>query len=168
MATNIFRKSRPAFGRLALYLLIFVGAALALNAWIFSGPAIQWSRTLDNPGWAPSGGLIGAVWVGLFPLMAIAAWSIDRYGDDRHKDIARFVSHRPVSTFAWAGPWGLFRSARTSPTGFYVTVAALVLSLPVTALAFRASRMAGVLLFPLVGWLGFALALSWSTWRLNV
>lgn len=166
MATNIFRKSRPAFGRLALYLLIFVGAALALNAWIFSGPAIQWSRTLDNPGWAPSGGLIGAVWVGLFTLMAIAAWSIDRYGDDRHKDIARFgVIAQYLVCMGWT--WGYF-GLQNVANGFYVTVAALVLSLPVTALAFRASRMAGVLLIPLVLWLGFALALSWSTWRLNV
>lgn len=166
MATNIFRKSRPAFGRLALYLLIFVGAALALNAWIFSGPAIQWSRTLDNPGWAPSGGLIGAVWVGLFTLMAIAAWSIDRYGDDRHKDIARLaVIAQYLVCMGWT--WGYF-GLQNVANGFYVTVAALVLSLPVTALAFRASRIAGVLMLPLVGWLIFALVLSWSTWRLNV
>jgi benzodiazapine receptor len=98
--------------------------------------------------------------------MAIAAWSIDRYGDDRHKDIARFaVIAQYLVCMGWT--WGYF-GLQNVANGFYVTVAALVLSLPVTALAFRASRMAGVLLFPLVGWLGFALALSWSTWRLNV
>ncbi|WP_421860804.1 TspO/MBR family protein [Oceanicaulis sp.] len=166
MATNIFRKSRPALGRLALYLFLFVGAALALNAWIFSGPAIQWSRTLDNPAWAPPGGVVGAVWVGLFTLMAIAAWSLDRYGDDRQKDLARTgVIAQYLLCMGWT--WGYF-GLQNVANGFYVTVAALVLSLPVTAQAFRASPLSGVLMVPLVGWLIFALALSWSTWRLNV
>lgn len=166
MATNIFRKTRPAYGRLALYLLLFIGAALALNAWIFSGPAIQWSRTLDNPDWAPSGGIVGTVWVGLFTLMAIAVWSVDRHGDDRTKDLARLgIIAQYILCMGWT--WGYF-GLQSVANGFYVTVAALILSLPVTLLAFRASRFSGVLLVPLVGWLIFALVLSWSTWRLNV
>lgn len=166
MATNIFRKSRPALGRLALYLLIFVGAALALNAWIFTGPAIQWSRTLDNPDWSPSGAVIGSVWVGLFTLMALAAFTVDRYGDELNKGFARLaIIAQYLVCMGWTfGYFGL----QSVANGFYVTVVAFVLSIPVTLAAFRASRLAGVLMTPLVLWLAFALVLSWSTWRLNV
>ncbi|WP_306015174.1 TspO/MBR family protein [Oceanicaulis sp. MMSF_3324] len=165
MATNIFRKSRPALGRLALYLLIFVGAALALNAWIFTGPAIQWSRTLENPDWSPAGGVIGAVWVGLFTLMALAAFTVDRFGDAANKDFARLaIIAQYLVCMGWT--FGYF-ALQSVANGFYITIVALVLSVPVTLAAFRASRLAGVLMVPLVLWLIFALALSWSTWRLN-
>lgn len=166
MATNIFRKSRPAFGRLALYLFIFVGAALALNAWIFTGPAIQWSRTLENPDWSPSGAVIGSVWVGLFALMALAAFIVDRYGDDRHKDFARLaIITQYVVCMGWTlGYFGL----QSVANGFYVTVVSLLLCIPVTLAAFRAAWLAGVLMLPLVVWQAFALLLSWSTWRLNL
>ncbi|WP_440958606.1 TspO/MBR family protein [Oceanicaulis sp. LC35] len=166
MATNIFRKNRPALGRLGLYLLVFVGAALALNAWIFTGPAIQWSRTLENPDWSPSGGVIGTVWVGLFTLMALAAFTVDRYGDEANKGFARLaIIAQYLVCMGWTlGYFGLQNVAN----GFYVTVLALVLSIPVTLAAFRASRLAGALMIPLVLWLGFALVLSWSTWRLNL
>lgn len=166
MATNIFRKSRPALGRLALYLFIFVGASLALNAWIFTGPAIQWSRSLDNPDWSPPGGVVGAVWVGLFTLMAFAAFTVDRYGDERHKDFARLaIIAQYLVCMGWTvGYFGL----QSVANGFYVTVVSLILSIPVAMAAFRASRTAGVLMLPLVGWQIFALALSWSTWRLNL
>lgn len=166
MATNIFRKSRPALGRLGLYLLIFVGAALALNAWIFTGPAIQWSRTLENPDWSPSGAVIGAVWVGLFTLMALAAFVVDRNGDERHKDFARLaIIAQYLVCMGWTiGYFGL----QSVANGFYVTVVSLILSIPVALAAYRASTLAGLLMTPLVLWQSYALALSWTVWRLNV
>jgi tryptophan-rich sensory protein len=163
---HIFRRSRPKAGRLLLYLAVFVGAAAGLNAWIFISGAAAWSQTLAEPGWAPPGRVIGAVWVGLFALMAIAAWLVDRSDEPGRRFDAR------AGVIAWwlvCMSWtGLYFGLQTVANGFYVTVAAFVLGLPVIALTVRASPAAALLLLPLQGWLAFALALSWRVWRLNV
>ena len=166
MASNIFLRPRAGFGRLAIYLLIFVGAALALNGWIFSTGAIGWSRGLSNPDWAPPGAVIGAVWVGLFALMAIALWCVDRFGMDARKDFARAgIVAQYLLNMSWT--WAYF-GLQNVANGFYVTVAAWALGVVVLVATFRAARAAGLLLLPLQGWLTFALALSWAAWRLNV
>ncbi|XBQ17045.1 MAG: TspO/MBR family protein [Oceanicaulis sp.] len=163
--TNIFRRPRAGLGRLALYLAVFVGAALALNGWIFSSGAIEWSQTLENPDWAPPGGVIGAVWTGLFALMAIAAFLADRLGEPGRRTPARLaiIGLWGVCLFWTFGYFGL----QSVANGFYVTVAAFVLCIPTLYLAARAAPLAAVALTPLLGWLGFALALSWATFSLN-
>ncbi|HJK92679.1 MAG TPA: TspO/MBR family protein [Polyangiaceae bacterium LLY-WYZ-15_(1-7)] len=151
--------------RLALYLLVFVGAALGLNGWIFSTGAIAWARTLENPSWSPPGPVIGTVWVLLFALMAGAAYLVDRRGLPARRTPARlaiFAQWALCMSWTWA-----YFGLRNVPNGFYVTVAAWLLCVVAIVLTARASRRAALLLAPLQGWLSFALALSWVTWQLN-
>lgn len=165
MASNIFIRPRAGWARLSVYLGVFVGAALTLNAWIFTGPAIEWSRTLTNPGWAPAGPVIGTVWVALFALMAVSVWMVDRYGEYARKDLARIaIFTLYVICMGWT--WGFF-GLQNIANGFYVTVLAFILCLPALVLVYRAAPLAALLLFPLQAWLGFALFLSWTVWRLN-
>lgn len=163
---HIFRKPRPQAGRLLIYTVLFVGAAGALNAWIFSAGGAAWSRTLDNPPWSPPGAVIGGVWIALFALMAVAAFLIDRSDSPGRRRAAR------MGVIAWwmvcmSWTW-LYFGVQSVANGFSVTVAAFGLGLPVLWLALRASPAAAAFLAPLQAWLGFALALSWTTWRLNV
>lgn len=161
----MFRKPRAGLTRLGLYLIVFVGAALALNAWIFATGASDWSRTLANPDWSPPGGVVGAVWTGLFALMAGAVFVIDRYGQPGRRLPARLgVIALWLVCMGWT--WGYF-GLRDVANGFYVTVLAFAMGAPVIWLAGRAAAGAALLLAPLQAWLGFALALSWTTWRLN-
>lgn len=151
--------------RLGVYLAAFVGAALALNGWIFAGGAIAWSRTLANPSWSPPGPVIGSVWVVLFALMAGALFLVDREGAPGRRGPARAgILAQYALNMSWT--WAYF-GLRNVPNGFYVTVAAWVLCLGVIAVTRRASVRAAWLLAPLLGWLTFALALSWTTWRMN-
>jgi len=166
MRSYRFGRSRVGLSRLSLYLLVFVGAALALNGWIFSGPAIAWSRSLTNPDWAPPGAVIGAVWTGLFALMAVALWMAERAGTASQTRLPR-LGILALYTVCMGWTWGYF-GLQNIANGFYVTVAAFALGAPVLIVVFRVSRAAGLLLLPLQGWLGFALVLSWATWRLNV
>jgi tryptophan-rich sensory protein len=162
---NIFRKPRAGAGRLGLYLLIFVGSALALNAWIFSGPAIMWSRSLENPPWAPSGAVIGAVWMGQFTLLSISAFLIDRLGDPTRKDPARLaVVAWWLVCMAWPAVYFGFQSI---VGGVALTIAALVLGVPALALAWRTARPSALVLLPLQAWLIFALVLIVTVWRMN-
>jgi len=153
-------------GRWALYVVLFVGAALALNGWIFSGGAIAWSRTLQNPPWSPPGPVIGAVWVTLFALMATSLYLVERDGREPRRAPARLgILAQYAVNMSWT--WAYF-GLRNVPNGFYVTVIAWVLCVGVIAVTRRASVRAAWLLAPLLGWLTFALALSWTTWRMNL
>ncbi|MFP4519264.1 MAG: TspO/MBR family protein [Oceanicaulis sp.] len=162
---HLFRTSRPGFGRLAMYAAIFVGAAVALNAWIFTSGGSAWSDTLAEPAWAPPGRVVGAVWTGLFALMAASALLIDRSDLPQKRFDAR------AGVIAWwlvCVSWTFFYFAlQNVANGFYVTVLAFVLGLPVLWVVSRASLAATLVLIPLQAWLGFALALSWRVWRLN-
>jgi tryptophan-rich sensory protein len=151
--------------RLGLYVGAFVGSAVALNGWIFSGGAIAWSSTLRNPPWSPPGPVTGAIWVTLFALMAGALFVVERNGRGPARNPARggiLVLWLVNMTWTWA-----YFGLRNVPNGFYVTVLAWVICVPVLGLAWRATRLGGALLMPLLGWLTFALALSWTTWQLN-
>ncbi|PWE18271.1 hypothetical protein DDZ18_01290 [Marinicauda salina] len=165
MATNIFRRPRAGAARLLIYILIFTGIAVALNGWIFSGGAIAWSRGLAQPGWAPGGVVIGSVWVGLFGLMAAALWFVDRSDDPARKGPARaLILLQYLVSVSWTG---LYFGLQSVAAGFWTTIVATLLCVVATWAAFRASTAAGVLLVPLLAWLGFAVALAWSVWRLN-
>jgi tryptophan-rich sensory protein len=142
-----------------------VGAALALNAWIFSGPAIVWSRGLDNPAWAPSGAIIGAVWIVQFTLLALSAFLVDRLGESIRKDAARLaIVVWWLICLAW--PVAYF-ALQSIANGVYITIAALAFGVLALVLTWRAARPAALVLLPLQAWLVFALALILTVWRLN-
>ena len=162
---NIFRKPRAGIGRFALYVLIFVGSALALNAWIFSGPAIVWSRGLNNPAWAPPGAVIGAVWIVQFTLLALSAFLIDRRGETIRKDPARLaVVGWWLICLAW--PVAYF-ALESIAGGVYMTIAALIFGAPALLLTWRATPLAALVLLPLQAWLIFALTLILTVWGMN-
>ncbi|MGJ3231999.1 MAG: TspO/MBR family protein [Oceanicaulis sp.] len=162
---HIFRRSRPKAGRLLLYLVLFVGAAAGLNAWIFAGGGADWSASLAEPAWSPPGRVVGAVWMGLFALMAVAAFLIDRSDEPQKRFDARAGV---IAWWALCMSWtGLYFGLQSVANGFYVTAVAFALGLPVLWLAWRASAGAALALLPLQAWLGFALALSYRVWRLN-
>jgi tryptophan-rich sensory protein len=162
---NIFRKPRAGVGRLALYIVIFAGSALALNAWIFTGPAIVWSRSLENPSWAPSGAVIGVVWMVQFTLLAVSAFLVDRMGDPTRKDPARLaVVAWWLICLAWPVAYFVFESLFG---GVILTVAALAMGIPALWLTGRAGRPAALVLAPLQAWLVFALVLIITVWRMN-
>jgi tryptophan-rich sensory protein len=157
--------AQPGFRRLVLYLVVFVGAALAINGAIFATGAIRWSRTLVNPAWSPPGPVIGTVWVVLFAFMACAAFVVDRRAVPARARPARVaLIAQWLLNMSWTP---LYFGLRSVPNGFYVTVAAWLLCLVTLTFAARAAALAAALVVPLFGWLTFALALSWTTWQLN-
>ena len=163
------KPARPGPGRLTLYLAAFPGLAVALNGYIFASGAADWSATLANPDWAPEGWVIGLVWTGLFTLMAISLWLVDRARERVTGQAARTPARAGLMaqygvSIAWTF---LYFGLQNVANGFYVTVAAFALGVPVIWLASRASLIAALLLLPLQAWLGFALALSYRVWRLN-
>lgn len=163
---RLFRRPRPGLARLFVYLLVFVGTAGLINAWIFTGTGEAWAVTLNNPSWSPPGYVIGAVWTVLFGLIAIGAFLIDRADSTSYRLAAR------VSLVIWwliCVSWPiLYFQVQSVANGFYVTVQAVIVGFIAMPVIFQASRPAGYTLLPLQLWLLFALYLSWRTFQLNV
>lgn len=162
---NIFTKPRAGLARLGLYLVVFIGSALALNAWIFTGPGMDWSRTLDNPSWAAPGWVIGLVWTVQFALLALSAFLIDRTGHENRKDFARLgVITWWAVCMVWT--WGYF-GLRSLDNGLIITGLALIMGPGVLTLVARTSYLAALVLLPLQIWLIYAIILIWNVRALN-
>lgn len=163
---DIFRKPRAGAARLIVYLILFPGIALALNAWIFSTGAADWSSALENPAWSPPGASVGAIWTGLFALMALSLWMVDRAGQLEASRPARaLILIQYLINISWT--WFYFGMENVA-NGFYVTVLAFAVSIGALVAIWRANRAAALIWLPLNLWLGFALFLSYATWQLNV
>jgi len=72
---------RDLLGFVAFVLLCFGVSVLGGRV---TGPALRpWYESLAKPSWTPPGWVFGPVWVILYPLMAIAGWTIWREGRSR-------------------------------------------------------------------------------------
>jgi len=132
---------------------LFVGGALAVNALIF---AAGWNARGDqtNPPLIPPGAVVGAIWVALFALMAVARWFYIRETTDRGW---RALLPAALALICLAFP---FYTAGLDDrlAGFWGSVATLLVGACIAALLWRQSARAGLPLVPTLAWLGFVVA----------
>ncbi|MBM9458429.1 tryptophan-rich sensory protein [Nocardioides sp. zg-536] len=148
------RVRRADLVALAVVVLLVVAAAG------FGSLAAQDSRStydnLDTPPFAPPGWLFGPMWSLLYLLIALSAWLT--WLAVRRVDVA-------------LGTWlvQLVLNAAWTPLFFggdkywiaFVELCALVVAIVATIVLFvRRRRLAGVLLLPYLGWVGYAGALN--------
>ena len=155
----------PSVGRLFLYLAVLAGVAGGLNGWIFTTGAIEWSRSLAAPAWAPPGWAFSVIWTVMLLTLGVVLWLNDRCGQSGRRWLAGvFILALIALSIVWV--WRYFGLQSVSD-GFYfsaMTWAVCALSLGAVG---RACRPAGVMLWPLFIWLTYAAALAFETWRLN-
>lgn len=143
-------------------LLVFAAAAVGALA---TGDAPRFYAQLDKPAWAPPASVFGPVWSMLYFLMGIAVWMVWRVRgfDSAPRTLALFIAQLAANAlwswlfFAWhQGAWA------------FAGVVALWLLIAATMAAFRRVRpFAAWLLLPYIAWVGFATALTFSTWQRN-
>lgn len=156
------RRTNPLPSLLGWLALTF--AAAAIGAWA-SASAATFYAALVRPAWAPPGWLFGPVWSALYLAMGIAAWRVWRARPHPHAQRAlQLYVVQLIANAAWTwlyfvwhqGAWAL------------AEVLLLWLLIAATSLSFwRVRRGAAMLLLPYLAWVGFAAALTWSTWQLN-
>jgi tryptophan-rich sensory protein len=139
-------------------------AAGAIGA-IASVDSREFYAALARPPWAPPGWLFGPVWTALYVLMGIAAWRVWRAPRTpaRRLGLVLFVVQLALNAlwtwifFAWrSGAWA------------FAEIAVLWLLIVATIACFaRVRPLAAWLLAPYIGWVTFALALTWSVWQRN-
>jgi tryptophan-rich sensory protein len=146
-------------------MVLAAGLAGGLNGWIFSSGAVAWSSLLEEPRWAPPGSVIGGAWIALFQLKAIALWMVERLGRPGRRWLAALFI---LAQFGMSVLWVCaYFGLRDVTNGFVFTLLAWVLAVFTIWATGRASRGAGVLLWPMLGWLSFAIALSYTIMALN-
>jgi len=162
---NFFPRTSHQAIALTAFVGICFGAASLGGAATY--PRIEgWYAALAKPSWTPPGWIFGPVWTALYAAMAVAAWLVWR-----QKGIVG--ARLPLTLFgiqlglnvAWS--WLFF--GLQSPGLAVIDIVLLLVAIAATLVAFwRRSAVAGVLMAPYLGWVGFATVLNVAIWRLNV
>jgi tryptophan-rich sensory protein len=161
------RNSRPNWPALAAFLVLTLsaGGVGAVFAPGFSAPAAHWYSSLVKPAWLPPQNWFGPIWIGLYVLMAIAAWIIwrERYHRGRAAAIAAFCVQLLLNAL-WAP---MFFGLRNIGAGLFCIVA-LWLAVGWTIREFaRVRSAAALILAPYFLWVTFAAAVNLAVWKLN-
>jgi tryptophan-rich sensory protein len=94
--------------------------------------------------------------------MAVAAWLVWRQRGWR-RELALFAGQL-VLNMAWSA---IFFGARNPAAAFLEILALWVMILATTIFFWRVSSVAGWLMVPYLGWVGFATILNFVIWRMN-
>jgi translocator protein len=149
----------PILAALGCLAALSIGGAL-------TRPNLDWYATLAKPGFTPPNGVFPIAWTILYMLSALAAW---------------FVWHAPgkESDHTLAMIWffiqlvvGVLWSAAFfwlhSPALGLAVIMAFLTAITITIVLFdRLSRVAALLLIPLLLWVCFATGLNFAIWFLN-
>jgi benzodiazapine receptor len=134
---------------------------------IFTRKSIPtWYRYLEKPAFAPSGRVIGTVWIILYTLMGISLYLISRKGWSQpgvKRAVGIFMAQLSINVL-WS--WAFFYLR--SPGAGLAVIGALWISILSTIMKFkRLSGAAALLLVPYLIWVSIAGYLNYSIWRLN-
>ncbi|MFD2365973.1 TspO/MBR family protein [Pseudoduganella sp. GCM10020061] len=156
------QRGKQVKGLLAWFAITFAAAGIGAMA---SAGAENFYAQLVRPSWAPPGSVFGPVWSVLYTLMALAVWTVWRIRGTATapRTLALFVVQLVVNA-VWS--W-LFFGLRSGAAAFADAVLLFLLVAATTIAFWRVRPLAGVMMMPYVAWVGFACALTWSTWRLN-
>lgn len=140
------------------FLAAISGAVTAQAAAAFYGQ-------LDKPRWAPPAWAFGPAWSVLYPMMAVAAWTIWRdYGFRGARGPLIMYAIQLALNAAWS--WFFFVRRRGAEA--LVEVVLMWIAIAITLVAFwRLHTSAGILFVPYILWVSFATALTYSVWRRN-
>jgi tryptophan-rich sensory protein len=159
---------------LVLFLLICFGAA-AFGGQFTPG---EWYAALAKPSWNPPAWAFAPVWTLLYAMMAVAGWLVWRSGERAPVRSASEAVQGPSRSLALAvyalqlvlnGAWSWLFFGLHRPGLAFAEIVLLWLAILATVVLFwRRKPLAGALLLPYLAWVGFAAALNFSLWRLNV
>ncbi|HEX6252115.1 MAG TPA: TspO/MBR family protein [Gemmatimonadaceae bacterium] len=130
-----------------------------------SADAGSFYQQLQRPAWAPPAWLFGPVWTALYLMMGIAAWLVWREsGNPETRSALILYGTQLAANALWT--W-LFFAWRQGAWAFAEILVLLLLIVATTVAFWRIRAAAGLLLLPYLLWVGFATALTYTTWRGN-
>ena len=153
---------KQILGLVAWLTISFAAAALGGLA---SADAEGFYRELARPEWAPPAWLFAPVWSLLYLLMGIGAWLVWRERGFRKASatLSLFLVQLGANAL-WTWLFFVWHLGALA----FGEILILWLLILCTVIAFwRVRPLAGVLLFPYLGWVAFASALTYSVWKRN-
>lgn len=149
----------PILAALGCLAALSIGGAL-------TRPNLDWYATLAKPGFTPPNGTFPIAWTILYMLSALAAWFVwhapGKESDHKLAMIWFFI--QLVVGVLWSVAFFWLHSPAL---GLGVIMAFLV-AIAITIVLFdRLSRVASLLLIPLLLWVSFAAGLNFAIWFLN-
>ena len=152
---------------IALPLIAAAACAAALSiGGALTRPNLDWYATLAKPGFAPPNSVFPVVWPILYALMAISAWLAWRAPgkeEDRKLAMIWFFIQLAIGVL-----WSVAFFVMHSPAAGLGVIMAFLVAIAVTIVFFdRLSRLAAVLLMPLLLWVCFATGLNSAILLLN-
>jgi translocator protein len=166
--TGLASKSqlRMSFLRYALFTVPAVLLLGTLSGQLSgSGYGNPWFDALQKPAMMPPGWVFGAVWSTLYVLLGLSLAMVlhARGAEKRGRALALFAVQLALN-FAWSPVFFAFHqigAALSIVAAMAVGAFALVLAV------WRIRPLAGLLLYPYLGWLMFAGLLTWQIMNLN-
>jgi benzodiazapine receptor len=149
----------PLLAALGCLAALLIGGAL-------TRPNLDWYATLAKPGFTPPNGAFPIAWTILYVLSALAAWFVwhtpGKESDHRLAMIWFFI--QLVVGVLWSVAFFWLHS----PALGLGVIMAFLIAITITIVLFdRTSRLAAVLLMPLLLWVCFATGLNFAIWFLN-
>ncbi|MGZ8416769.1 MAG: TspO/MBR family protein [Methyloceanibacter sp.] len=159
-ATNSSRSiAIPLIAAAACFAALLIGGAL-------TRPNLDWYATLTKPGFTPPNSAFPIAWAILYTLTAISAWLASRVPNkesDKKLAFAWFFVQLALGVL-----WSVAFFWMHSPGAGLCVIMAFLVAIAITIVFFdRLSRLAAVLLIPLLLWVCFATGLNSAIWLLN-
>jgi benzodiazapine receptor len=126
----------------------------------------EWYASLVKPAWTPPDYLFAPVWTILYLLMGIAAWLVwrERLFADVAIPLGLFLIQLALNAL-----WSYLFFGRHQIGLAALEIAILWIVILFTIISFWwVRRAAAALLVPYLCWVGFAAALNFQLWRLNI
>jgi tryptophan-rich sensory protein len=156
-------QSRPGWPVLVAIIVATIVAAMIGTVASLQAP--EFYMMLNAPSWAPPPWLFGPVWTVLYVMMALAAWLVVRERR-RSSALPELMLYGVQLALNALWTWLFFRWHQGAAAFAEITLLLILVAL--TAVAFgRIRSLAGVLMLPYLGWVGFATVLTFSLWQRN-
>ena len=144
---------------IALVLIYIVGSGL----WVNTGD--NWYRSLNQPSWQPPDFIFGVIWPYNFVVLAIASVIISsRLSSVLTVTWLSIFAVTVAAALTWAYQFYVPHNLSFASIALFATAA---LTLPLVAIAFKASVPMGIALLPYQGWVITASFLSYTYSKLN-
>jgi translocator protein len=149
----------PLLAALGCLAALLIGGAL-------TRPNLEWYATLAKPGFTPPNGAFPIAWTILYALSAVAAWIVWRTPgkDENHRLAIIWFFIQLVVGVLWSVTFFWLHN----PALGVGVIMAFLIAIVITIVVFdRTSRVASLLLMPLLLWVCFAAGLNFAILFLN-
>lgn len=125
----------------------------------------NWYPLLHQPAWTPRMATFPVVWTALYVMMGVAAWLVWRRVGFERGEVALILFFIQLALNAgWAS---IFFGLRMPGAAFFELLVMTAAVAATTVEFWRATKLAGGLMLPYLGWSVFCCALNFAFWRMN-